>query len=152
MLFWITEEQFSMPQGNLIIITDLLTKAHTHLLNLIDRALQRGKLWEGIRQSSRNGGTQETKIKPARCWELGRRWGERKCEGDAEKQSRKLATHKSCGHSDTTVTEFLTSVPITPRTMIQECGEELGRGGWGLERQAPPQARIPPVNEGTRWG
>lgn len=78
--FWITDQQFSMPKGNLIIITDLLTKAHTQLLNLIDRALQRCKLWEGIRQSSRNGGTQGTKIKPGRCWELSRRLWEKKCE------------------------------------------------------------------------
>lgn len=58
MLFWITEEQFSMPQGNLIIITDLLTRAHTHLLPLIDRAYegQAVRRNKTIQQKWRNSG------------------------------------------------------------------------------------------------
>lgn len=152
MLFWITDQQFSMPQGNLIIITDLLTKAHTHMLNLIDRALQRCKLWEEtIQQKWRNSGD---KNKVSQVLRAGQKVGREKMWRGCRKAELEAGNSQilwSLRHYSHWVSHFRSH-----HTQNHDSGvwrrALLGCGRWGLERQAPPQARIPPVSEGTGWG
>lgn len=152
MLFWVTEQQLSMPKGSLIISTDLLTKTYTHLLSQTGHyrsASSENEQDDPAEMDELKGQNQASQMLRA-GWKAG---GEYVMEKQKIRVRSQHFTNPVVAH-DTTVPEFLTSIPITPRTVIQGVWRKalLGCGGQELEGQAPPQARIPLVSEGTRQG